>query len=154
MRSSSLFNKLKSCSLKFNHFFFEALFFQLIAGLLLKIVPFKNIPRLFPNPSRLKSPNSPLPSHLSHLNSHISPLSIEDLKTATQHASKLSPWKNKCMVQALAARRMMTRRGIPSRLSLGVTFDEDKKMKAHAWLTADDIEVVEKNGNYLEIYYF
>ena len=160
--------------------FFEALFFQLSVGLLLKILPFKMIPRLFNNRSSLKSHLSPLKSqisnltsqdspltpHSSHLTPHSSPLTphsslltphtspLYEIKSATQQASHFSPWKNKCLVQSLAARRMMTRRGIHSQLSLGVTFDENKKMIAHAWLEAGDFEIVAKNGSYLEIYHF
>ena len=132
--------------------FFESLLFQLIAGLLLKIIPFKMIPRLFTNRSSLKSHISPLTPHASHLTPPA--LRLMDIKTATQTASHLSPWKNKCLVQSMAARLMLNRRKIQSQLSIGVTFDQNKKMIAHAWLEAGDLEVVAKNGNYLEIYYF
>jgi hypothetical protein len=120
--------------------FFEALLFQFVAGLILKLVPFRKIPRLFALPS--------------HLISHISHLTSREIKQAIIMTSRLSPWKNKCLVQSLAARWMLNRRGIHSQLSLGVTIGHDKKMIAHAWLKVKNFEVVEKKGNYLELYLF
>jgi hypothetical protein len=125
----------------------EATLFQLLTGIILKLVPFRVIPRLFALPSRLTSHVSPLTSHLSHLKA------IE-IKKAILTTSRLSPWKNKCLVQSLAARWMLNLRSIPSRLSLGVTLQEDNKMIAHSWLKAGDFEVVEKSGNYSELYLF
>jgi len=170
---SGRFRKFVALSRREKMLFFEALFFQLSVGLLLKILPFKMIPRLFNNRSSLKSHLSNLKSHISNLTSQDSPLTphsslltphsspltphsspLHEIKSATLQASHFSPWKNKCLVQSLAARRMMTRRGIHSQLSLGVTFDENKKMIAHAWLEAGDFEIVAKNGSYLEIYHF
>ena len=147
-------------------FFFEALFFQLSIGLLLKIIPFRWIPRLFSNPSGLSSQistfsahRSPLSTHRSLLRSHTSHLTseasyLEAIKAATIYASRLSPWKNKCLVQSLAARLMLKERKIQSNLSLGMSFDQNKTLIAHAWLKAGDFEVVEQNGVYHELYLF
>ena len=102
-------------------------------------------------------------SLLSNLTSHLTltltlaPLTLsrlEVIKAATLSASRLSPWKNKCLVQSLAARWMLKERKIQSQLSLGVTFGQNKNMIAHAWLKADDFEVVEKSGDYKELYLF
>ena len=125
--------------------FSEAYFLQLTTGLLLKIIPFRWIPRLFANPSTSSS-------QVSRLRSQIS--SLEQIKTAIQHTSKISPWRNKCLIQSLSARRMLNRRKIQSLLSLGVTRDENGRMIAHAWLKAGDFEVVEKSGDYRELYLF
>lgn len=118
----------------------EAFLFQLIAGLLLKAVPFRLIPRFFANPSRLRPDRSIL--------------LLGEIKTATQNASRISPWKNKCLVQSLAARWMLRRRKIRSQLSFGVTSGIDKKILAHAWLAAGDFELVEKEGDYRQLYMF
>jgi hypothetical protein len=120
--------------------YIEALLFQFISGLILKLVPFRNIPRLYAL--------SPC------LTSHISPLTSQEIKQAIIITSRLSPWKNKCFVQALAGRWMLNHRGIDSQLTLGVTLGHEKKMVAHAWLKSGEFEVVEKNGNYLELYHF
>jgi hypothetical protein len=141
------FKKFMAQSFRKKLLFFEALLFQFIAGLILKLVPFRNIPRLFALPSHLTS-------HISRLTSHFSHLTSQEIKQAIIITCGLSPWKNKCLVQSLAARWMLNRRGIHSQLSLGVTLGRDKKMIAHAWLKVRNFEVVEKNGNYLELYLF
>ena len=63
-------------------------------------------------------------------------------------------WKNQCLVMSLASRWMLQRRRIPSVLLLGVAFDEKKKLIAHAWLTTNGFPIIEKNGDYCELYYF
>ncbi len=125
--------------------FFEALMFQFIAGLILKLVPFRKIPRLFALPSH---------SALRNFVATAPRLTSQEIKQAIIITGGLSPWKNKCLVQSLAARWMLNRRGIHSQLSLGVTIGHDKKIIAHAWLKVKNFEVVEKNGNYLELYLF
>jgi hypothetical protein len=134
------FKKLLALSYRDKLLYSEALLLQFISGLILKLVPFRKITRLFALPSRLTS--------------HISLLKSQEIKQAIIITSRLSPWKNKCFVQALAGRWMLNRRGIDSQLSLGVTIGHDKKMVAHAWLKARDFEIVEKNGDYLELYLF
>lgn len=44
-----------------------------------------------------------------------------------------TPWETKCLVRALTAQRLMTRRHITSTLYLGVGLKENK-MIAHAWI--------------------
>jgi hypothetical protein len=132
----------------------EALLFQFITGLILKLFPFRMIPRLFALPLPLKSNVSNLNSQISSLTSPISNLRSFEIKQAIQNSSKLSPWGNKCLVQSLAARWMLNRRNITSQLSLGVARGEDQKMIGHAWLKTGDIEVVEKRGDYNELYFF
>jgi hypothetical protein len=125
---------------------------------MLKVIPFRWIPRLFSAPhssvsSQQSTPNtSSLTPHISRLTSHISYL--EQLKTATQRASKVSLWRNKCLIQSLAARRMLSSRRIMSELSLGVAKGHDGKMIAHAWIKAGDFEVVEQSGDYKELFCF
>jgi hypothetical protein len=141
--------------------FIEALTLQLRVGLLLKLIPFKWIPRLFAN--KVQGTRSPEPGtlnpepgtrNLKPAGRRVQPEIIEQIKTAIQRSAPLSPWRNRCLVQSLAARRMLGRRKIQSQLSLGVAINEDKKMIAHAWLKASDIEIVERRGDYHEMYLF
>ena len=53
-------------------------------------------------------------------------------------AARNLPWECKCLAQALAARAMLHRRGIPSTLYLGVGKDEQAQLIAHAWLRCGD----------------
>jgi hypothetical protein len=54
------------------------------------------------------------------------------------------PWRPTCLRQALAAQRMLGRRGIDSRLHLGVTGPTEPS--AHAWVTVDGQPVVGGRG--------
>ena len=84
-------------------------------------------------------------------------LEIEQLmgiKKALHRTEKLMLWKNKCIVMCVASRWMLQRRYIPSLLSIGVVFDENKKLRAHAWLKAGDFELVEKDGDFYELFRF
>jgi Transglutaminase-like superfamily len=54
------------------------------------------------------------------------------------------PWMNAaCLPRALAAQAMLRRRGIASRLCLGVTRErDDRALSAHAWLELGDSTVI------------
>ena len=120
--------------------FLEALSIHLYTGLLLKVIPFRWIPRFFSNSKRgtrnEKRETLPL------------------IKTAIQRASRISPWKNRCLVSSLAGRCMLRRRKISSQLSLGVAKNAGGKTVAHAWLKVGDLEIVNKMGEYTELFFF
>lgn len=113
---------------------------HLWTGLLLKVVPFGRIPQLF----------SIRQSAVGNQQSGV----VEKIKVAVQRAGWISPWKNRCLVSSLAAKCMMNRRRIPSTLSLGVTKRADGKTIAHAWLKAAGFEIIEKRGEYTELFTF
>lgn len=119
--------------------FFEALFTQYTVWLILQFVPFRKMPKIFSNPRNPVSPDKNLP---------------EQIRLVTGYANGLGLWKNRCLVQSLTARRMLSRRSIASRVTLGVMHNSQKKMLAHAWLTASDVEMVKKSGPYDELYTF
>ncbi len=52
--------------------------------------------------------------------------------------SRRTPWESACLAQAMAGKFMLQRRGIRSRLSLGMKKDPAGKLAAHAWLQAGD----------------
>jgi hypothetical protein len=56
-------------------------------------------------------------------------------------AEKL-PWHSSCLVCALAARMMLTRRSQPTMLQLGVMTGATTELSAHAWLKCGEIDVV------------
>jgi len=127
--------------------FTEAFSFQLIVGLLVKVIPFKRIPGLFSGRQHPGLQYDASDNDLLHA-------TLEHVKTATMRAGSVCPWKNKCLVQSLAARWMLNRRKIKSQLSLGVAFGLRKEIKAHAWLKSGDYELVAKKGNFQELYHF
>lgn len=49
-------------------------------------------------------------------------------------SSRYTPWKSKCLVQAITAQIMLKRRRLTSTLYLGVSKDKGNKPIAHAWL--------------------
>lgn len=56
---------------------------------------------------------------------------------AVTAASRRLPWHSTCLMQAVAGRLMLMRRGIPSMLTIGVASHEGR-LGAHAWLLAYD----------------
>ena len=124
----------------------EAFVYQLYIGLLLKFIPFRKIPGMFPNPEPGTQPPITIGTEPTTL--------LEAIKYATNVVCPFTPWKNKCLVKSLSARRMLSERGIQSQLSLGVSKDNNSRTIAHAWLKFDDFEVVEKDGDYLELHLF
>jgi Transglutaminase-like superfamily len=64
-------------------------------------------------------------------------------RTVARAADRL-PWHPTCLRQALAAQRMLRRRGIPSRLHLGVA--DATAGEAHAWVTVAGHPVVGQSG--------
>ncbi|QHV96964.1 lasso peptide biosynthesis B2 protein [Spirosoma endbachense] len=120
--------------------FLEALFFVFLAKILLLFLPFKLcVSILSVNKKNYETPELE---------------QLKQIKKAIRRTRWLSFWKNQCIVMSIASRWMLQRRHIHSLLSLGVAFDENKKLKAHAWLRTGEIGIVEKGGNFHELYNF
>jgi hypothetical protein len=148
------YSALRRCERKL---FLEAFFAQMWAGIVIKTVPFKYIPELYKG----KVQGSRFPPSLKLRRTKQVPREIKEerevigeVKKAIERAVIVSPWKNRCLVESLAARCMLNRRRIHSQISLGVAFDEKKKLLAHAWIRAGDIVIVEQRGEYREMYLF
>ncbi len=68
-------------------------------------------------------------------------------------ANKLAFWKNICLVKSVAARFMLTRRGIPSVFTLGLFFHDGMKLGAHAWVNSGEVYVTPRGeSNFKEIF--
>jgi Transglutaminase-like superfamily len=63
---------------------------------------------------------------------------------AVAAAGRRLPWHPTCLRQALAAQRMLRRRGIANRLHLGVA--SAAELEAHAWVTVQGEPVVGNAG--------
>lgn len=173
MHPAHVFRKFGELSRKEQLLFSEAWFLHLSTGLILKVIPFRWIPRMFSSrqsetpvtaKSRTGSAGNEDQSRArtcpgahgsagtagSGLRSEL----IEPVKTAVQRAGRFSPWRNRCLVSSLVARRMLSRRKIPSKLSLGVAKNPDGKTIAHAWLKAGEYEIVDRRGDYTELFSF
>lgn len=51
-------------------------------------------------------------------------------------------WRSRCLDQALAAQRLLTRRHLPSTLYLGMIKNESGQWTAHAWVRCGSIWIV------------
>ena len=74
-----------------------------------------------------------------------SPATLEQLRIANRigklvaSAAKYTPWQSLCLAQVLVVQRLLSRRGIPGQLYLGVRrgcelTDDPTGLSAHAWL--------------------
>ena len=57
------------------------------------------------------------------------------------------PWPCKCLAEALCVKWMLDRYGIPSVTYLGAYLDDEKGMKAHAWVTVERYIVIGGPGS-------
>jgi hypothetical protein len=65
------------------------------------------------------------------------PAMVRSVRLAIAVAARNTPWESACLVQAMAARWMLVRRGVPTSLHLGVRHEPSGALKAHAWLRSD-----------------
>lgn len=65
----------------------------------------------------------------------------EEIGWAVTRAARYVPFKAVCLPQAMAARAMLTRRGVDSVMHFGAARGKDKSLDAHAWLDAAGVEV-------------
>lgn len=120
--------------------FLEALFLVFAAKLLLLVLPFRHCRKILSDErSRNEKPEAG---------------QLVQIKKAIYRTRWLAFWKNQCLVMSIASRWMLQRRHIASLLSLGVAFDENKKLIAHAWLSTADFHIVDKGSNYYELFRF
>lgn len=65
---------------------------------------------------------------------------------AVGSASRHTPWKSECLVQALAAQIVLRIFKIPNTLYLGISKDEYDKLIAHAWIRCGGMIVTGGSG--------
>jgi hypothetical protein len=73
-------------------------------------------------------------------------LLINAVQWAIQTASCYAPWECRCLVQAIAGKILLRRRGIPSTIYMGVRRDENNCFSAHAWLRCGKFILTGKPG--------
>lgn len=104
-----------------------------VARLQISIVPFN---RLAPGLSRTGFGGRPDASRLA-----------EQVGWSVRAAAGRTPWPSTCLVQAVAAKRMLQRRTIPSSLYLGVAKNAEEGLDGHAWLCYDQAFLTGKHGH-------
>ena len=60
---------------------------------------------------------------------------------AVTRAARYVPFRAVCLPQAIAAKTMLARRGIPSIMHFGVSNQHGSSLQAHAWLDIQGVEV-------------
>jgi len=63
--------------------------------------------------------------------------------------SPYTPWQSNCFPQALTAKLLLRRRGIPTTLYLGAAFKKEKvaELEGHAWLRCGPIYITGGDGS-------
>lgn len=69
------------------------------------------------------------------------PMQLRQVAWVVNKVSRYTPWQSKCLVQAIAAKRMLQSRKIVSTLYLGVTKNKSTALEAHAWLRSGTVYV-------------
>lgn len=67
---------------------------------------------------------------------------VADVRRSVLCVARWVPWRSKCLDQALAAQRMLNRRGFSTTLYLGMARDESDAWVAHAWVRCGKAWVV------------
>ena len=71
---------------------------------------------------------------------------VKDVFYAIRKIDKHAFWKTTCYTQAISARLLLKRKGIKSKIYLGMTKDNDNKLLAHAWTKVGE-KVITGGGN-------
>ena len=105
----------------------EASIYSVTIRLLLNAVPFRLIaPRLRLSHEQQNDVNSNL---------------LQQVGWIVEKVGRFFKWRNVCLVNAIVAKLMLRRRGVPSTLFLGLAKDARRNLKAHAWLTVDEFVI-------------
>ena len=116
----------------------EAMFGLLAARIALMFVPFPRLARQF---GTLVSPSDPR-VRAARTDADFRQNSIAgDISRAVTRAARYAPFKAVCLPQAIAAHRMLRRRGIASVMHFGAAKGQIKSLDTHAWLDAAGVEV-------------
>src|SRR5580704_7226975 len=116
----------------------EAVAYLLAARLALIFIPF---PRLARHLGTFVPPTDPRAAQAAAQTAPEQTRLAEDIGWAVTRAARYVPFKAVCLPQAMAARVMLRRRGVPSVMHFGATKGADKPLDAHAWLDAAGVEV-------------
>ena len=65
-------------------------------------------------------------------------LTIARVRQAVARVHRYVPWNTECYTQALTAKLLLKRRGIPSLLTIGFKKEDTGQLQGHAWLTINE----------------
>jgi len=102
----------------------EALIALMIARASMAFLPFRRIAAWLGTPG-IETPHTATPEEI---------LLAQEVGWAVGVVARRVPWDGRCLAQALAATRMLRRRGLEGTVSFGVCQGESAGFDAHAWL--------------------
>ena len=116
--------------------FLEAFFLLAFFRAAIAIRPFQKITTTLQK-QQAQEPQAPLSATCRE--------SVIAISRGVQRAAIHTPWESACLVQSLAAHRMLKRRNLPGYFCLGVKKNTDPRstevMKAHSWTRCGNITV-------------
>lgn len=111
----------------------EAVLWLAIARLAVLLVPFRRLGPLLGRATAMGAASPALAAGQS--------AEAREIAWAVTRAARHMPFAAACLPQAIAARRMLRRRGIAAALYLGNARDAAGRLEAHAWVLAGTVEV-------------
>lgn len=105
-------------------------FFYLGRARYLKLLPFEKV-----------APSLGEQSVETSICSSVNEKMVKDVSFAVIKASKHTFWDSSCLVQAIAATKMLNKRKIETTLYMGIARDENGEMIAHAWVRSGSLFV-------------
>ncbi|MEC0207031.1 lasso peptide biosynthesis B2 protein [Paenibacillus lautus] len=112
-------------------------YFYLAWGRVFKLFPFQKVSSSLGEPMK-ETPHGHTEQEFSL---------VRQISRAVHTMSRVTWWESQCLVKAVAAMKMLERRGIPSTLYLGSGRDDKGMMVAHAWLRCGSYIVTGREGH-------
>lgn len=149
--------------------FLEAVFWCAVARLAIRFIPFRHYAWLLGKPkgevegmeeSNKNNGDEPgVPPRSEEKEEEKAGAKKNSLKLighAVRRACRNVPWKTRCLVEAMAVKRMLHRKKIECTIYLGVAKENNGRMSAHAWLKSGDTIITGKKNHqkYTVISYF
>ena len=113
--------------------FVRAVWWLLVARLMLMLIPFRRLSRRLAS-SRPMNSRKPDPDF------------VRRVGVAVARAANNVPWRSDCFPQTVAARTLLRRRGYRSTIHFGVEREGEDELNAHAWLTCGNMTVTGGSG--------
>lgn len=134
----SRFERVKQVDWRERGLLLEAAGLLLGARLRLAVQPFNRVARTLgtfvpPADTRIAERRAPGPEAQAKI--------ARDVGWAVTRAARHVPFEAVCLPQAMAAHRMLARRGIVSAVHFGARRSDEKPIDAHAWVDAAGVEV-------------
>ena len=133
-----LLAKLRACSWRDRGLLLEALLALAAARAALLLIPFRRLTPLL-GPARTQAQTVPTLTQAAH---------ARRIGWAVAAVASRTPWRSRCLTQALAATALLRRRRIPSTLYLGVakSAEPPQDLTAHAWVRCGEHPITGGDG--------